>query len=117
MKERNVPKEKQAGRVLIRLGNGNFQDSEGWKPVTSGTRRKVSSPADLQLQNRFSALAAEEGLGSLSSKASELSKPKPHRSTRCSGRLSAGGTEASICQPDLLAREICCLRGKLWKNC
>lgn len=42
MKERNALKEKQAGPILIRLGNGDFQDSEGWKFVTSGTRRKVS---------------------------------------------------------------------------
>lgn len=112
MKERNVLKEKQAGHVPISLGNGDFQDGEGWKLVTSGTRRQVSSPADLQLQNRFSALAAAVC-------------PAKHQSWLSLNHTGAPGvvgdyllwwTKGPICQPDLLPREICSLQETLWKN-
>lgn len=46
------------------LGSGDSHDDEGWKIMASGTSRKVSAlPEDLQLQNRFTDLTADEELG------------------------------------------------------
>ena len=45
--------------------------------MTSGLRRKAPAPpADLQLQNSFSSLGADEGLGALSNEASEPAEPE-----------------------------------------
>lgn len=49
--EESVPK---------KLESGNSHDGEGWKLVTSYTRRQVPAPSDnLQFQNRFTALAVD----------------------------------------------------------
>ena len=37
-KPQGVLKEGHAEPVLVRLGNGDFSDGEGWELVTSGTR-------------------------------------------------------------------------------
>ena len=51
--------------------------------MTSGTRRKVAAPpADLQLQNRFGAMVADEGLEVLFRAASVSAEPKSHDSSR-----------------------------------
>lgn len=51
--------------------------------MTSGTRRMATVPsAVLQLQKRFSALVADEGVGVLSNKAAELAETEPCSSTR-----------------------------------
>lgn len=48
------------------LGSGNSHDDEGWKIMAAGTRKKVSAPPeDLQVQNRFTDLTAEEELGAI----------------------------------------------------
>ena len=56
----------------IRMGNGGSHEDKGWELVTSGTKRKaLASPEDLLPQNRFSAVIANQELGSLSYKVSE----------------------------------------------
>lgn len=61
----------------------DFHDGKGWNPVTSHTRRVAPSPSSsLQLQRRFSAQVADEGLGAVSSEASELAEPEPCSSIR-----------------------------------
>lgn len=46
--------------------------------MISGNRRKaLALSAGLHLQNRFSVLAIDEGLGALSNKASKLAEPEP----------------------------------------
>lgn len=41
--------------------NGDSQDREHWKLITSGSGRKAASPpADLQWQNRFGALVTKK---------------------------------------------------------
>lgn len=45
---------------------GLGDESKGWKLLTSGTRSTIPvSPADLQLLNRFCALAADDEMGTL----------------------------------------------------
>lgn len=76
--------------MLIGLGNG-----EGWNLMTSGKRKKAPAPrAYLQLKNRFSTLAADEGLGTLSNEASELAKPEPCSSTRRKWQVIIAGGDA-----------------------
>lgn len=73
--------------VPVRMGRRNSQDGEGWKFVTSGTRRNIpASPQDLQFQNRFSALIANKSLGALLKQAPKPAKPGPSDSN---GRLPA----------------------------
>lgn len=73
-----VLRERQAESVVIGLGK-----EDDWQLVTSGKRRKVDAPpADLQLQNEFISLAADERLLALCKRVSELAKSEPHRSTR-----------------------------------
>lgn len=61
----------------------DFHDGKGWNPVTSHTRRITPAPsASLQLQRRFSAQVADEGLGAVSNEASELAEPKSCSSTK-----------------------------------
>lgn len=64
----------------------------------SFTRRKAPAPPeDLQLQNRFNALAAVKGLGGLSNESSVFSKPEPCSSTRGKWQVLArdGGPSSS----------------------
>lgn len=52
--------------------------SGSWKVVTSYTRKRATAlPQGLQLQNRFSALSTDEGLGAQSSEAPNLARPEP----------------------------------------
>ena len=61
--------EGEAECMLVALENGDCCDGEGWKLVTSGTRRMAAAPStDLQLQKGVSALVAEERLGAVSMK-------------------------------------------------
>ena len=56
---------------------------KGWKLATSGTKRKAPlSPKGLQLQNRFTALKAEEKPCVPSSRGSGPPDPKPCNTTR-----------------------------------
>ncbi|XP_068782230.1 uncharacterized protein [Struthio camelus] len=91
---------------------------EGWKLVTSRRRRKaLAPPQDLPLKNKFSALQAEEELGMAPREATGLADPVPCRNPRKKRRVIVvgdsllQGTEAPICRPDLLSREVCCLPG------
>lgn len=69
--------------VPSRTTSRNSEEGKGWKLVTSGTTKKVPAPPEgLQLRNRFIALKVEEELSVLSSKASGLTDPEHHRSTR-----------------------------------
>ena len=75
--------EEHSESVLMGWGKGDSHDGKGWKLVTSGTRRKAAAPpADWQLQNRFGAMASDEGLGALFRAALEATEPKSHSSTR-----------------------------------
>lgn len=64
----------------------------------------------------LSILQAKEELGMASSEATETIDPVPRRITQKQHVVVVGdslvhGTEASICQPDHLSRELCCLLG------
>ena len=59
----------------------NFEEGEGWKLVTSGTNRKAPAPPNgLKLQNRCTALKAEEDLDMPTSE-----EPSPPNPKRCKG--------------------------------
>lgn len=51
----------QTGPMISCGANGDCRDREHWKIIISGSGRKASSPpADLQWQNRFSALVTKK---------------------------------------------------------
>lgn len=78
-----VLKEGQAKSVLIGLQNGDSNDGEGWKPGTFGNGRKASAfPEHVQLQNRLSALVADDWLRDLCN--------EPWGSTRREQQKTAG---------------------------
>ena len=110
-KSLNIPvvsKEGQAESVLIKLGIGDSLDGEGWKLVTSCTRRTTPAPpVDLQPQGRFSVLTTVEGLGAASNEAGKPAELEPCSSTRgkCE-RLSATGMGAP-------SADLACCRGEL----
>lgn len=67
----------------MNLEGGNSHHGKGWKLVTSHTRGKAPAPPhDLQLQNRFAALIADEELEAPSNGASPVADPEPLRTTR-----------------------------------
>ena len=79
-------------------------EGEGWKLVTSGTKRKAPvPPKGLQLQNRFTALKVEEDPHVPTSKGPGPPNPKPCKTTRKKQRIIVmgqsllRGTEAPIC--------------------
>lgn len=78
-----VQMEEHSESVFIGLGKGDSRDGKGWKLVISDTRREAAAPpADQQLQSRFDAMVAGEGLGALFRAALEPPEPKSHGSTR-----------------------------------
>lgn len=110
--EPSTAAEGQAESPCIRLESGNFHDGEGWKLVPSGPKGKASAPcADLQLWNRFSAVAAP-WLRALSSEALEPAEPEP-----CGKKwwVIVLGDSALVrnANPHLLTwlAEVCCLLG------
>lgn len=101
-----VPKEGQAGSVLIALGDGGFwwwqrpEDCDCWHQ-----RRAPSSSAALLLQNRFSTLVAEGKLSACPTKHLSHSVV-PGGSDEW---LSATEDGDPICWPGQLSRNSCCL--------
>lgn len=63
--------------------SGNSHHDEGWKLMIPPARRKAPAlPHDLQLQNRLTALVADEDLGVLSNGAFQMAEPEPHITAR-----------------------------------
>lgn len=48
--------QKGSWKLLTGAGDGDSQDGQVWRLVTSGSRTKAPLPAELQLQSRYSAL-------------------------------------------------------------
>lgn len=104
-------KEGQIETTFREMVDGNSQDGGGWEVITSGNTSKASCPPlVLQLQNRYNALATGEEEPH-SGKVSEPTKPQPSVRTKKKRRLILHVVEALICQPDLMAQEVCCLPG------
>ena len=66
-----------AGRAT---GIRDPHDGEGCKLLTSGIRQMAPAlPADLQLQEKFSVLVADKGLGAVPRAETELAEPEPQQ--------------------------------------
>lgn len=107
----------------------NSGKGEGWKLVTSGTKRKVPAPPNcLQLQNRVTMHKAEEKPGMPTSKEPDPPNVKLCKSTRKKRQVIRVGDslllqmEAPMCQPNQSSAEVCCLpgtrvSGTSWRDC
>lgn len=78
--------------MIIYGTNGDSQDREDWKLVTSGNSRKAPSPpADLQQQNRLSALVKKQVRKAMPWEASETTGPEPCIYTKRKQVVLVGG--------------------------